>query len=53
MTAEQALAGANGSAMLSPRQVERLLEDLDFHRLAAEQPLQLAHLLLETACSCP
>src|SRR5205807_6344907 len=32
-----------------PRQLERLLEDLDLHGLTAEQPFEVAHPLLEPA----
>ena len=32
-----------------PCQFESLLEDLDFHRLAAQQPLQFAHALFKAA----
>jgi hypothetical protein len=32
-----------------PRQLESLLGDLDFHRLAAQEPLQLAYTLFQAA----
>src|SRR5262245_27284795 len=42
------VATAAAAAVFCPRSVfERLLEDLGFQRLLAEQPLQLAHLALQ------
>src|SRR5260370_11393906 len=44
-----AVASATARSVFLPaRGRARLLEDLDFHRLAAQEPLQLAHPLLET-----
>jgi len=42
-------ASATARSVFCPSQLESLFEDLDFHRLAAEQPFQLAHTLFKGA----
>jgi hypothetical protein len=42
-------ASATARSVFCPREIERLLEHLDLHGLAAKQALQLANAFFETA----